>query len=156
MEPRTALSTNVIFKIPAPAHDAYLVCVAYGDGVKDASWKTMADFTLAVTNPIFIDADRDGKYMSSRETALALLGKIQPLTLASVEKSLEVVDSAVGTQLLSEAKLRLPAEELGGFERFVEKLAKKDSGYELYRIALMPPMAPLTNSAVKTPKSATP
>src|SRR5205085_3274820 len=104
MLPRTSPSTNVIFQLPAPAHDAHLVCVAFGEGVKDPSWKTLQGYTLAITNPIFIDGDNDGKYSSPRETALALLTKGQPLTLQAIAACLKNVDAAVGVQILSEAK----------------------------------------------------
>ena len=123
MAPRTALKTNLTFKITAPRHDAYIVCVAYGDGVKDPSWKTMADFTLAVTNPIFIDADRDGKYTNPHETALALLDKIQSPTISAVEKSIENLEPSTAIQLLSEAKLRINASDVSTCESLIEKLA---------------------------------
>ena len=125
MAPRTALSTNLTFNIPAPTHDAYVVCVAYGDGVKDPAWKTMADFTLAVTNPIFIDVDRDGKYRSPHETAMELLKKIEPLEVDSLEKAVEKLDAATAIQILSEARLRIAAADLPAMEAMIEKFAQK-------------------------------
>jgi hypothetical protein len=138
MKPRYPLSTNVTFKIPAPRHDAYLVCVAYGDGIKDPSWKTMADFTLAVTNPIFIDADRDGKYSSPRDSALTILREIEPLSVSGIEKSLGKVDSTIGIQILSEARLRLPAENLAALDELLKNLSQKDAGYDFYRKTIQP------------------
>ncbi|HEY6228044.1 MAG TPA: CehA/McbA family metallohydrolase [Verrucomicrobiae bacterium] len=127
MAAHTALKTNLTFKITAPSHDAYIVCVAYGDGIKDPSWKTMADFTLAVTNPIFIDADRDGKYASPHETALALQEKIQPVTISSVEKSIESLEPSTAIQLLSEAKLRINANDVTACESLIEKLVSTNA-----------------------------
>lgn len=125
MTPRAALSTNVNFKVSIPRHDAYVVCVAYGDGVKDPAWKTMADFTLAVTNPIFIDADGDSKYTNPRETALNLLSKVQTLTTSSLEKSLENLDPAIAVQLLSEAKLRVAAGDLDKVHALLHEATQK-------------------------------
>jgi hypothetical protein len=85
----------------------------------------MADFTLAVTNPIFIDADRDGKYTNPHDTAVGLLEKIQPLTLAAVEKSLEKLHPAIAVQVLSESKLRLPANDVPAVDALIEKFAQK-------------------------------
>jgi hypothetical protein len=126
-------ATNMVFEIPAPRRDAHLVCVAFGEGVKDPSWKTMADFTLAVTNPIFVDADQDGKFSSPRETALALLNKATPTNVRTIGKMLENVDPAIGMQLLTEAKLRIAAAEIGAFEELVSSLAKTNTVYEFYR-----------------------
>lgn len=133
MPPDRRFATNMVFEIPAPRNDAHLVCVAFGEGVKDPSWKTMADFTLAVTNPIFVDANADGKYSSPRDTALALLEKANPLNIGSIRKALANVDSAVGMQLLTESKLRVPAADLGAFDEFVTSLARTNSAYEFYR-----------------------
>ena len=127
MAPLTPLKTNLTFKITAPRHDAYIVCVAYGDGVKNPSWKTMADFTLAVTNPIFIDTDGDGKYTNPHATALALLDKIQPLTMPSLEKSIKTLEPSTAIQLLSEAKLRINASDLPACESLIEKLASTNA-----------------------------
>jgi hypothetical protein len=63
------------FSIKAPAHDAYLVCVVLGDGASHPSWRTKETYTLAATNPIFLDADGDGRYASPRETARVLLAR---------------------------------------------------------------------------------
>jgi hypothetical protein len=125
MAPRTPLSTNLTFKIPAPAHDAYVVCVAYGDGLKDPAWKTMADFTLAVTNPIFIDADRDGKYSSPHDTALEILKKIELLSVDSIEKAIDKLDAAIAIQVLSEAKLRIASADVPAIDGMMEKLVQK-------------------------------
>lgn len=134
MVARTSLSTNVIFEIAAPAHDAHLVCAAFGEGVKDASWKTLSDYTLAATNPIFVDADQDGKYSSPRESALALLKKTK-LTAEGIRAALVKLDPAIAVQILSEAKLLLPASELAGWNRLLEDLSAQHDLYLAYRTA---------------------
>lgn len=136
MRPGAALNADYKFKIPAPAHDAFLVCVAFGEGVKDPSWATIAKYTLTVTNPIFIDADQDGKYASPRDTALRLLEKQN--TLPKIETALAQVDEAIGVQLISEAKLRFPAAQLDAWTKLLEKLARKHDLFELYRLNTIP------------------
>jgi hypothetical protein len=133
MTPRIALSTNVVFKLPAPSHDAYVVCVASGDGVKDSSWKTMVDYTRAVTNPIFIDADGDGKYSSPRDSALAELKKIDPLTADKLGMALAKVDATVGMQMISEARLRVTGADLAAIDALLDRLAEKNESYNSYR-----------------------
>ena len=132
MSPGMPLSTNVLFKVPAPAHDAYVVCAAYGDGVKDPSWKTAADYTLAITNPIFVDCDGDGKYASPHETALTLLERIKPLSVEGLQKAIETVDSGIGVQLLWEAKSQLPNGELDSWKHLVEKLSERGDFFLAY------------------------
>lgn len=121
------------FKIPAPKNDAYLVCAAYGKAIDDPAWPTYAKYTLAVTNPIFIDADKNGKYSSPRESALAAMQKMQPLTTAKIERALNEVDAAIGVQLLSEAKLRLPIEQLSAWTNLVKTIASRNELFALYR-----------------------
>jgi hypothetical protein len=132
MRPGGFLNTNLTFQIPAPAHDAYLVCVAFGDGVKDPSWRTIRDYTLAVANPIFIDADGDGKYSSPRETALALLQKTG-YDVAKIETALTNLDPAIGVQMMAEAKLRVPAGQLAAWSALLDKMTLKDDLYLAYK-----------------------
>ena len=63
------------FSVAVPKYDAHVVCVVLGDGVSHPSWHTAEKFTLAATNPIFLDNDGDGKYSSPGETARAVLAK---------------------------------------------------------------------------------
>ncbi len=127
------LSTNVSFRISAPPNDAFLVCVAYGDGVKEAAWKTLSDYTLAVTNPVWIDVDGDGKYRSPREAAVAALDAMQPLSLGKLEAGIEKLDAAAGVQMMAEAKLRLPAGQLEAWDRLLEKLSLRHDAFLFYR-----------------------
>ncbi len=80
-EPGKPTNQRLKFLIPVPRQDAYLVCVVLGDGVPKPVWPTEENYTLAATNPVFLDADRDGIYRSPRETAQSLL--------AGTEKNLE-------------------------------------------------------------------
>jgi hypothetical protein len=91
------------FDVELPAHDASLVCVVIGKGIADAFWRTMRPYTLAATNPVWLDADGDGRYQSPRDLAKAILerhgtkpGKLLP--------ALEGVDDAVAVEALSLAR----------------------------------------------------
>lgn len=85
--------------VPVPSHDAYLVCVVIGDGVSGPWWKTEYPYTLAATNPVWLDADGDGKFRCALELADAILtrGGSDPKAIAAL---LATHDDAVGIQLL--------------------------------------------------------
>ena len=63
---------QIEMRLPS-AHDAWLVCVVTGDGVDGPWWPSLNDYTLAATNPVWLDADGDGAYTSPRDTARAWL-----------------------------------------------------------------------------------
>jgi hypothetical protein len=68
--------TDVTLEIPvqlAAPHDAWLVCVVLGDGVGGPWFPLPNDYTLAATNPVFLDVDGDGAYSDPRTTARAML-----------------------------------------------------------------------------------
>ncbi len=52
-------------------HDGWLVCVVTGAAVGGPWWPMLNDYTLAATNPIYLDGDGDGKYSSPRAIAEA-------------------------------------------------------------------------------------
>jgi hypothetical protein len=131
-------NADLQFKIPAPKQDAHLICVAFGEAIDDPAWPTYAKYTLAVANPIFIDVDKDGKYQSPRDTALAAMQTMQPLTIAKIERALNEFDAAIGVQLLAEAKLRLPIDQLGAWTNLTQKLGSKNELFALYRDSASP------------------
>lgn len=93
---------DVRLRIPIEVRDgdAHLVCAVVGDGVKVPGWTTMNEYTLAVTNPIFVDEDEDDKYASPRDqarSALDMLGSDPAKIAAGVARRGE----AVGLQMLS-------------------------------------------------------
>ncbi len=67
-----ATDVTLTFDIPRPAGDAHLICVAIGDSVDDPSWRTIFGYSIAATNPVYLDADGDGQYTSPRAQGAAL------------------------------------------------------------------------------------
>jgi hypothetical protein len=68
--------TDVTLDLPvqlASMRDAWLVCVVLGDGVGGPWFPLLNDYTLAATNPVFLDVDGDGQYSNPRLTAQAML-----------------------------------------------------------------------------------
>ena len=97
--------------LPYPAHDFWLVAVVQGDGVGGVWWPQLNDYTLAATNPVFIDRDGSGSYEHPRALAARLLGALStpelPLRtlLGRVERAAASVDRAVAAQLIRAARL---------------------------------------------------
>jgi len=107
------------FELAGRAHDAWLVCVVRGAGVGGPWWPALNDYTLAATNPVFLDGDLDGRYSSPRETAQGLLEASGwgPEALAGL---LGRVDDGVALQALDlarEAWLLEAEERLSGVAR---------------------------------------
>src|SRR6185503_21374573 len=94
-----ALDQKLDFSITPPKHDAYLVCAVFGEPVSAPYWKTLANFTAAVTNPIYLDGDADGKYQSPRETAQRILAATDG-KLEQVWQTVEKSDDALAGQML--------------------------------------------------------
>ncbi len=99
----------VEFRLPRPKNDAHLVCVVVGDGVDHPSWTTREKFTLAVTNPVFLDADGDGQYSSPHAQALAALERAGDSFEAQWAAARATEDDAVAIQMLSLMRDRVPA-----------------------------------------------
>lgn len=77
------------FIIGLPPFDAHVVAFVLGDKIKLPAIPTIGGATQAITNPIFLDVDNDGKYSSPRATAQSLIDKLngaQPTTLTNDKK----------------------------------------------------------------------
>jgi hypothetical protein len=71
-------------EITRPRHDFYLVAVATGPGVTAPYWPIERPFqptsqsytprVMAITNPVYVDCDRDGSWTSPRAYASAVIG----------------------------------------------------------------------------------
>jgi hypothetical protein len=74
---------RVAWTLPRPSHDVHLVAVATGPGVKAPYWQTPRPYqpeagvfnprVIGSTNPIWIDADGDGKFTAARTYAAILV-----------------------------------------------------------------------------------
>jgi hypothetical protein len=132
-EPVTAVEgkptdVRLKFAVPAPAHDAWLVCVVTGAGVKTPHWQHCAQaYTLASTNPVYVDGDRDGHYASPRAQAEALFDR----AAGDAEKLMAAIrdhDDAVAVQLLARAFAELPAAACERLERYAASSAPPRPG----------------------------
>jgi hypothetical protein len=85
-------------RVPLPAHDAWLVAVAWGEGVKRACWATELAETCAITNPVWLDFDGDGRCDSPRALAQARLDAAHG-DLAAAVAAAGATDDAVVLQL---------------------------------------------------------
>jgi hypothetical protein len=102
------------------AHDAWLVAVVIGDEVKGEFWPSLNPYTMAATNPVFLDGDGDGRYSSPLKTAQKILQR-GGSGEKEIEAALTTCDSAVGIQLLTLAQdvymeeSRAKLQRAGGF-----------------------------------------
>ncbi|TAH39964.1 MAG: hypothetical protein EYC70_00005 [Planctomycetota bacterium] len=86
--------------VPRPAQDAWLVCVVRGPEQTQPFWRTSLRMVGAVTNPIYLDADGDGRYSSPRAIAQRVVDQAgsAPERLA---QALRPYDAAVAVQAAS-------------------------------------------------------
>ncbi len=63
-----ATDARLDFELTPHAHDSWVVFVVTGDGVDGPYWPQLNAYTLAATNPVFVDVDGDG-WQSARELA---------------------------------------------------------------------------------------
>ncbi len=108
--PKHPTNVRIEFELAKPAHDAYLVCVVTGDGVSHPSWTTKDRWTMAATNPIFLDADGDGQYSSPHALALAALQRAGESPDQQWQAT-TAADDVVAIQMLSLLRERWPEQE---------------------------------------------
>lgn len=124
-------NATLSFTLPARGVDGHLVCVVLGDPVKHAGWKTLNEYTLAATNPVFLDVNRDGQYSSPRESARRVYASAAG-DLDALINTLEVVPPPIGVQMLP---LFHPAQQgfnLVKLNDALKRLAELEPAYALY------------------------
>ena len=89
------------FNIELPVHDAHIVAFVLGDSITLPGWTTYGKITQAITNPIYLDVDGDGRYSSPRQTAERLIAMRD-----GEESSLNADDHS---QFVGELKTRVDA-----------------------------------------------
>lgn len=99
---------RIEWRLPRPAHDTYLVAIASGPGVTAPYWAIPFPYqptdrlrqpkVLGANNPVWFDADGDGKFTSARGYARAILDRASgdPVKVAEALKS---YDAAVAAQV---------------------------------------------------------
>jgi hypothetical protein len=80
-------------------NDKWIVCVVTGDGVDAPYWKTLNPYTLAATNPVFVDLDGNG-WQSPLEVARARAGRAT--NGATLSSQLAALDGPTSVLLLDE------------------------------------------------------
>lgn len=100
----------ITWEVPRPFHDVHLVAIATGPGVDSPCWETprpyqpaSKDFkprVIGSTNPIWIDADGDGKFRSAHDYAAELI-RTSGDDAAALEELLGDYDAAVRAQAAS-------------------------------------------------------
>ena len=105
------LETTFKFTIPAPEHDAWLVCNATGPAPEGIWWTTLMPGIALLTNPVWVDVDGDGSYRSPAMTAQAAIdtltvGAEGGPQISELSSLLESCDRAIAVQVLVLAKRR--------------------------------------------------
>ncbi len=101
---------RIMWKLPKPAHDVHLVAIATGPGVTEPYWeiprpyqpssKAITPRVIGATNPIWLDADGNGRFESAFVIAQQLVAKFgnDP---AMLREALAKHDAAVAVQVES-------------------------------------------------------
>ena len=107
---RGVTQSRVAFKLPRLKHDVHLVAIASGPGVTAPFWETPRPYqpssknfvprVLGATNPVWVDADGDGKFTAARGYA-ELLVKRHGTDAAKLFPALAGYDEAVVAQAAS-------------------------------------------------------
>ncbi|MCI0534557.1 MAG: CehA/McbA family metallohydrolase, partial [Verrucomicrobiales bacterium] len=121
------------FSLRTPGHDAYLVCAVSGPGVKEPCWPTYENYTLAATNPVYLDVDGDRQYSSPRQIARDMLGKFDG-DMKRLRKLMNQTDDVIALQMMSLAR----ADALERFNELTIPFAETNKNFELYRKHLPP------------------
>ncbi|MBL9142791.1 MAG: CehA/McbA family metallohydrolase [Verrucomicrobiaceae bacterium] len=102
------IKAHVSFELPRPSHDVHLVAIATGPGVKEPFWeiprpyqptsKTFTSRVIGSTNPIWIDADGDGRFDSAYQIAQKLVRRFG-IDSRELHEAASQCDDAVRIQL---------------------------------------------------------
>jgi hypothetical protein len=142
---------NLAWQVPRPAHDVHLVAVATGPGVTAPFWeiprayqassKDAATHVIGATNPVWLDADGDGRFTSARAYAQRAWRQHQRVRATGEDLSfLNTFDEAVAAQAADlmaaagkdldaapfrEALAKAPTHVQRGFEAFQQARSRQ-------------------------------
>jgi len=137
--PKRPTNEFIDFLINVPKHDAHLVCDILGEGVSHPSWPTSDKYTVAATNPVFLDADGDGKYTSPREQALARLQQAG-ISMDHQWEALADADDVTAVQMLSLMREHWPESEQKSLETRIGAAAANRPLFRDYLEYSLPPI----------------
>ncbi len=147
ISPRASVTkADLNFAVGPFSHDVHLIAIASGPGPSEPYWETprpyqpkSKQFTpriVGATNPVWIDADEDGRYTSPREYAEILFKKTGPIP-TRLMGALATYDSAVaahGAKLLHRAGVTM--ESTAVLRAFPHASKSVQRGFVAYRASL--------------------
>jgi hypothetical protein len=111
IESEGATDLWVDMSAPLPDYDAHVVAVVLGDPVVLAGWPTPEAYTLAATNPVWVDVD--GKGWSAPRTVAEKRLRRANGNLRRISKLLREADDVIGPQMLDLLEQQILAEQDG-------------------------------------------
>ncbi|MEP6668749.1 MAG: CehA/McbA family metallohydrolase [Chthoniobacter sp.] len=108
---------RIEWRMPRPARDTYLVAIASGPGVTAPYWAIPLPYqptdrvrdphVIGATNPVWLDADGDGKFTSARGYAKAILEHAGG-DAAKLAEALKGCDDSITTQVSALQRAQSP------------------------------------------------
>jgi predicted metal-dependent phosphoesterase TrpH len=125
----TPFDSTFQFDLEVPQHDSWIVFTAWAPNPTGGFHQSLMPALWAVTNPIQVDGDADGRWLSPRETAKTILKKVGTNRIKILIDLIEESDAAVAIQLysiLAEANPRL-----------LEELAAQNAPWEEHLLSIL-------------------
>lgn len=107
---QSGVKARLAFELPKPVHDVHLVAIATGPGVREAFWeiprpyqpasKIFTPRVIGSTNPVWLDADNDGRFSSAFDIAQRLV-KMGKRDAVMIKEAANDCDDAVKSQIES-------------------------------------------------------
>jgi hypothetical protein len=124
-ESSAVLKLERVWEIPAPRYDVHIAVVASGPPVTAPFWPISGGgkrYVMGVTNPVWIDGDRDGRFTSAFDYAAELVTQ-HGLKGPDLQGALAAHDPSVAAQLASIARARIQREAQ---QAYIELMARAD------------------------------
>lgn len=136
------LNKSITWAIRRPLHDAHLIAIASGPGVTSPHWAIPRPYqassqkwnprVFGSTNPVWVDADNDGQFTSSRGYAQRLIKKLGPEP-SKLLPALKEYDATVAIQAASLCRAAGKDIQSAEFHKVLKDTAEAvRSGFEAY------------------------